>query len=41
VRWRVVGWRASGEMVDVAADALASGAPVPPGFETPDAPAAA
>jgi hypothetical protein len=41
VRWRVVGWRASGETVGAAADALAAGAPVPPGFETPDAPAAA
>ena len=37
VRWRVVGWRASGATVDAAAEALAHGAAVPPGYETPDA----
>lgn len=29
--WRVVGWRASGEAVDAAADALAHGIAMPPG----------
>lgn len=29
--WRVVGWRASGEMVHAMADALAQGNPFPPG----------
>jgi hypothetical protein len=29
--WRIVGWRASGEMVDAVANALAHGNPLPPG----------
>ena len=31
--WRIVGWRTSGEAVDFIADALAHGAPPPPGHE--------
>lgn len=37
VTWRVVGWRASGETVDAAADALVRGIPLPPGLESPPA----
>lgn len=36
--WRIVGWRASGEAVDFIADALAHGAPPPPGHEVSSRP---
>lgn len=38
--WRIVGWRASHEAVDFIADALAHGAPPPPGHEVSPRPGA-
>lgn len=39
--WRIVGWGASGEAVDYIADALAHGAPPPPGHEASPRPGTA
>jgi hypothetical protein len=39
--WRIVGWGTSGEAVDYIADALAHGAPPPPGHEVSRRPGAA